>query len=156
MIDETHTVTINRPVDEVFEFVAEPSHETDWHFDVKEVLRDKDGPYEIGEKFQWRINFGGLKTYSIEVTALEPNRFIELTTYEGPVLPVLTHTFQSEGAGTRYTRRIRFETKGLLRFLAPLMVRFNNPNTRWAENLKELLEVSHAESDRGRKDQERL
>jgi len=153
MIDETHTVTINRPVNEVFDFVAQPSHEPDWHFDVKEVLRAKDGPYEIGEKFQWRINFGGLKTYSLEVTAFEPNRFIELTTNEGPVLPVLTHTFQPEGDGTLYTRRIKFETKGLLRILAPLMVRLNNPNTRWAENLKELLEGS---DDSGRKDRERL
>jgi len=148
MIDETHTVTINRPLKEVFDFVADPSNETDWHFDVKEVLRAKDGPYEIGEKFQWRINFGGLKTYALEVTALEPNRLIELTTYEGSVLPVLTHTFQPEGDGTRYTRRIRFETKGLLRILAPLMVRLNNPNTRWATNLKELIENSHTTSDR--------
>jgi hypothetical protein len=53
---------------------------------------------------------------------------------------VLTHTFQPDGEGTRYTRRVRFETKGLLRVMAPLMASMNNPNTRWAENLKELLE----------------
>lgn len=144
MIDETHTVTINRPVAEVFDFVAEPSNETDWHLDVKEVRRENDGPYELGETFQWIINFGGLKIYSIEVTALETNRLIELTTHEGPVLPVLTHTFQPDGGGTRYTRRIRFETKGILRVFAPLMVRLNNPNKRWAENLKGLLEASRA------------
>lgn len=155
MIDETHTVTINRPVDEVFDFVADPSNETDWHFDVKEVLRAKDGPYELGENFQWVIKFGGLKTYLLEVTALETDRLIELTAHDGPVLPVLTHTFQPESDGTRYTRRIRFETKGLLRVMAPLMVRLNNPNTRWAENLKELLEDSQVGPGRGRKDRER-
>lgn len=140
MIDETHTVTINRPVDEVFDFVADPSNEPDWHFDVTEVLRPKDGPYELGEKFQWVVKFGGSKIYSVEVTALEPNRLIEITTREGAVLPVLTHTFQQDGNGTRYTRRVRFETKGLLRVMAPVMKRLNNPNTRWAENLKEVLE----------------
>lgn len=144
MIDETHTVTINRPVNEVFDFVADPANETDWHFDVKEVIRLKDGPYELGEMFQWVVNFGGSKTYSIEVTALEPNRFIEITTREGPVKPILTHTFQSNGKGTRYTRRVRFETKGLLRVLAPIMTRINNPNRRWAENLRELLQTSPA------------
>jgi hypothetical protein len=76
----------------------------------------------------------------LEVTALEPNRFIEITTREGSVLPVLTHTFQQDGDGTRYTRRVRFETRGLLRVMAPVMKRMNNPNTKWAENLKELLE----------------
>ena len=140
MIDETHTVTINRPVKEVFDFVADPSNEPAWHFDVKEVLRPKQGPYELGETFQWVVKFGGSKTYSLEVTAFEPNRFIEITTREGSVLPVLTHTFQQDGDGTRYTRRVRFETRGLLRVMAPLMKRINNPNTRWAENLKELLE----------------
>jgi len=44
MIDETHTVTINRPVNEVFDFVADPSNEPDWHFDVTEVLRPRTGP----------------------------------------------------------------------------------------------------------------
>jgi len=140
MIDETHTLTINRPVKNVFDFVADPSNEPDWHLDVREVLRPKDGPYELGETFQWVVRFGGSKTYSLEITALEPNRLVEITTREGAVLPVLTHTFQPDGDGTRYTRRVRFETRGLLRVMAPLMKRMNNPNTRWAENLKELLE----------------
>lgn len=140
MIDETHTVTINRPVKEVFDFVADPANEPDWHFDVTEVLRPKNGRYELGEEFRWVVKFGGAKTYSVEVTALEPDRFIEITAREGPVLPVLTHTFQPDGNGTRYTRRVRFETRGLLRVLAPVMARVNNPNKRWAENLKELLE----------------
>ncbi len=139
MIDETHTVTINRPVGEVFDFVANPANETKWHLDVKEVIRSKDGPYELGETLQWVVKFGGSNTYSIEVTALEPNRFIELTTREGPVKPILTHTFQNNGEGTRYTRRVRFETKGVMRVLAPVMARLNNPNRRWAENLKGLL-----------------
>lgn len=140
MIDETHTVTINRSVKEVFDFVADPSNEPDWHFDVREVLRPKDGPYQLGETFQWVVKFGGSKTYSLEVTALESNRFIEITTREGSVLPVVTHTFQQDGNGTRYTRRVRFETTGLMRIMAPVMKRINNPNTRWAENLKQLLE----------------
>lgn len=55
-------------------------------------------------------------------------------------MPILTHTFQKSGDGTRYTRRVRFETKGLLRVLAPVMTTMNNPNTKWADNLKELLE----------------
>ncbi|HKZ19090.1 MAG TPA: SRPBCC family protein [Acidimicrobiia bacterium] len=140
MIDETHTVTISRPVKEVFDFVANPLNEPAWHFDVKEVSRPKEGPYELGETFQWVVKFGGSKTYSLEVTGLEPNRFIEITTREGSVLPVLTHTFQQDGDSTRYTRRVRFETRGLLRVMAPVMKRMRNPNTRWAENLKELLE----------------
>lgn len=141
MIDKTHSVTINRPVNEVFDYVADGSNEPEWHYDVKEVHRKSDGMYELGEKLRWVIKFpGGSDTYTSEVTALEPNRLIEITALEGMVLPVLTHTFQPEGNGTRYTRRVRFQPKGFLRVVAPLMGLLNNPNKRWAENLKALLE----------------
>jgi uncharacterized membrane protein len=35
MIDVTHTVTIDRPVSEVFDFVAESSNEPRWDIDVR-------------------------------------------------------------------------------------------------------------------------
>ena len=71
----------------------------------------------------------------------EANRLIELTTYEGAVLPTITHTFKDDGDRTIYSRRIRFETSGLLKLLEPLMKRIpKDPNTRTAENLKLVLE----------------
>lgn len=140
MIDQTHTVTIERPVGEVFDFVAEPSNEPRWHFDVKEVVRPTGGPLELGTTYEWVVKFLGTKSYVGEVTAFEPNRFIELTAIEGPVLPKLTHTFQADGERTNYTRRVRFETKGLFKVMEPLIKRMPSPNARWAENLKRLLE----------------
>lgn len=140
MIDQSHTVTIDRPVDEVFDFVAEPSNEPKWHLDVREVVRPQRGPITLGATFEWVVRFLGTKRYVGEVTALEPDRFIEMTTYEGPVLPKLTHTFQSDGNQTIYTRRIRFETRGLFKVMEPLIKRMPSPNARWAENLKLVLE----------------
>jgi len=140
MIDQSHTVTIDRPVGEVFDFVAEPSNEPKWHFDVREVVRPKQGPIALGTTYEWIVRFLGMKKYVGEVTAFEPNRFIEMTTLEGPVLPQLTHAFQAEGDHTTYTRRIRFETKGLFKVLEPLIKRMPSPNARWAENLKLVLE----------------
>lgn len=140
MIDQSHTVTIDRPVGDVFDFVAEPSNEPKWHFDVREVVRPKQGPIARGTTYEWVVRFLGTKTYVGEVTAFEPNRFIEMTTREGPVLPQLTHTFQVEGDRTIYTRRVRFETSGLFKVMEPLIKRMPSPNARWAENLKLVLE----------------
>lgn len=144
MIDMTHTVTIDRPVSEVFDFVADmPANEPRFHFDVREVVRPKDGPIALGTEFEWVVKFLGKKTYSGEVTAFEPNRFIELTTLEGYILPKLTHTFQADGDRTAYTRRVRFETRGIFKVMEPLLKRMpTNPNTRSAENLKLILEGS--------------
>lgn len=140
MIDQSHTVTIDRAVGEVFDFVAEPSNEPKWHFDVREVVRPTQGPIALGTTYEWIVRFLGTKTYVGEVTAFEPNRFIEMTTLEGPVLPQLTHTFQAEDDRTIYTRRIRFEPRGLFKVMEPLIKRMPSPNARWAENLKLVLE----------------
>src|SRR5262245_34454943 len=121
MIDVMHTVTIDRPVGEVFDFVAESSNEPKWDIDVREDLQPKQGPLIAGTRYEWVLKFLGTKRIAGEVTDFESNRLIELTTTEGAVLPKITHTFEAEGERTVYTRRITFETSGLLRLLEPLM-----------------------------------
>ena len=141
MIDVTHTVTIDRPVGEVFDFVAESSNEPKWDIDVQEVVLPTQGPLAEGTTYEWVLKFLGTKRIAGKVTAFESNRLIELTTYEGAILPKITHTFQADGTRTIYARRIRFETRGLLKLLEPLMKRMpRDPNTRTAENLKLVLE----------------
>ena len=141
MIDVTHTVTINRPVSEVFDFVAESSNEPKWDIDVQKVVQPAQGPLTEGTTYDWVLKFLGTKRIAGKVTAFESNRLIELTTYEGAILPKITHTFKAEGDRTIYARRIRFETSGLLKLLEPVMKRIpRNPNTRTAENLKLVLE----------------
>ena len=142
MIDVTHTVTINRPVSEVFDFVAESSNEPKWDIDVQEVVQPAQGPLTEGTTYEWVLKFLGTKRIAGKVTAFESNRLIELTTYQGAILPKITHTFKAEGDRTIYARRIRFQTSGLLRLLEPLMrLMPRNPNTRTAENLKLVLEA---------------
>lgn len=140
MIDQSHTVTIDRPVGEVFDFVAELSNEPKWDLHVREVVRPKQGPLALGSTFEWLVRFLGTETHVGEVTAFEPNRSIEMTTLEGPILPQITHTFQPDGERTTYTRRIRFETRGLMKVMEPLIKRMPSPNARSAENLKLVLE----------------
>jgi len=141
MIDVTHTVTIDRPVSEVFGFVAESSNEPRWDVDVQEVVRPAQGPLSAGTTYEWVLKFLGTKRIVGEVTAFEPHRLIELTTREGEILPKITHTFEADGDRTIYTRRIGFETSGLLKLLEPLLKLMpKDPNARTAENLKLVLE----------------
>jgi ligand-binding SRPBCC domain-containing protein len=145
MIDVTHTVTIDRPVNEVFDFVAESSNEPKWDVDVQKVIQPTQGPLTAGTRYEWVLKLLGTKRIAGEVTAFETNRLIELTTIEGPILPKITHTFEAEGDRTIYARRIRFETGGLLKLLEPFMKLMpRNPNTRTAENLKLVLEGGQA------------
>lgn len=142
MIVGESTVTINRAVEDVFAYVSEAKNEPIWHHDVIDVRTTSDGPMELGTRLAWTVRFAGTEDYAIEVSDLEPNRLLRLTTSEGRGHPTLTHWFEPVEDGTRYTRRVEIQPEGLLRVLQPIM-RLQAPrrNARWAQNLKHILEA---------------
>lgn len=142
MINVEHSVVINRPVKDVFAYVADQTNEPKWHTDVLEV--HPEGPIELGSTVTWLINFMGQNQYVSEVTAFEPDRRIELTARRGPLKPTLTHTFEQANGQTRYTRGVQIPFQGIFRLVGPVMKATGAPdkrNARFAQNLKELLEA---------------
>ena len=141
MISAEHTVVINRPVEDVFAFVADQTNEPKWHTDVLEVRPT--APLKLGGTLTWVIKFMGRNEYEMEVTGFEPHRHIELTTREGPLKPTVTHRFEPADGGTRYTRHVDMPLKGMIRIVGPIMVATGaarKRQVRFAENLKNLLE----------------
>jgi uncharacterized protein YndB with AHSA1/START domain len=141
MISMEHVVVINRPVEDVFAFVADQANEPRWHKDVLEAHPQR--PVELGASVTWLVRFMGKNTYVVEVTAFEPLRRIELTTTQGPLKPTLTHTFEPTNGATRYQRRVQIPLHGMFRLVGPIMTATgaaHRRNARWAENLKHLLE----------------
>lgn len=137
MIDLEHSVLIDRPVDEVFAYVADQTNEPKWHTDVLEVRPA--GPVQLGSSLTQQIKFMGTSEYVLDVTAFEPLRRIELTTRQGALKPTLTHTFEDAGGRTRYTRHVQIPLQGVFRFLGPVMKATgaaDRRNARFAENLK--------------------
>ncbi len=55
MIDVARSITINRPVAEVFAYVSEVSNEPAWHTDVLEARQTSAGPIGIGTTFLIRV-----------------------------------------------------------------------------------------------------
>lgn len=141
MISMEHSVVIDRPVEQVFAFVADQANEPKWHQDVLEAHPER--PLEMGASVTWLIRFMGKNSYVVEVTAFDPPRRIELTTREGPLKPVLTHTFEPANGATRYQRHVQIPLDGMFRVVGPIMKvtgAARRRNARWAKNLKTLLE----------------
>lgn len=55
MIDVARSITINRPVAEVFAYVSDVSNEPAWHTDVLEARQTSEGPIGIGTTFLIRV-----------------------------------------------------------------------------------------------------
>lgn len=140
MLDVRHNVRINRPITEVFTYVADQSNETKWHTDVLEV--DPMKPLEMGSEVTWLVDFMGKNEYISKVIEFERNQRIKLISNSGPLDVTLTHAFDESGDSTSYTRQVQIRPKGLFRIVGPIMKlsgAASRRNARFAENLKVLL-----------------
>lgn len=148
MIEMRHSVTIRRPVQEVFDYVRDQRNESKWHTDV--VASEHSGPVEEGDIVTWTVRFMGKRQYVSEVTKVEEPRLIQLKAIRGPMLPTLTHSFSSEDAATTYTRQVRIPPRGFFRLIGPIMKATgaaDRRNANFAENLKQLIETNSGSSD---------
>lgn len=92
---------IDVPVEEVFAFAADQTNEPRWHTDVLEIHPELVG---TGARSIWPVTVAlmGRNEYEVEVTALVPNRHVELTTRTGPLGPTTTYRFEPADGGTLF------------------------------------------------------
>lgn len=140
--------TIQRPVEQVWAFVADPRNEPRWHTDILEIRSATDSSTEPaaswtpGSVWLVTVQFMGRREYEVEITDLQPNRRIEITTRTGPMLPVTRYLFEPTDGGSRFTRQVSMPLTGLMRIAKPLLRRdMEKRNARFVQNLKGLLET---------------
>ncbi len=138
-----HTVTIRRPVEAVFDFVADGEKCPQWRpgvLDIKRVSGDGVGTvYEQGV----RGPMGRRIAADYRVTSLEPNRVLAFETIAGPVRPRGRYEFAAEDGATRLTFSLEAEMSGLRKlFMGSMVSRTMASEVMTLENLKRVLETS--------------
>jgi uncharacterized protein YndB with AHSA1/START domain len=144
MIHAEDRVTISRPVDEVFHYVADTTNDPAWHTDLLKVERTSDGPIGVETTFRAEIRpFMGNRKGTLEVASYEPTREVQLTGAMGPMKPTITYRFASgTGGGTTVTRSVELQPPGLVRLMQPLIGgMFRKRNAQFLANLKRVLEA---------------
>jgi uncharacterized protein YndB with AHSA1/START domain len=122
MPDITGEITIARPVEEVFDFVADQSREPEYNPGMVRAEKVTAGPIGTGTRFRSAVRSGGR---TAEMT-------IEMTAYERPTLLASTTTlaqadiayllrFEPVPGGTRMSWSGRVRPYGALRLLGPLV-----------------------------------
>ena len=137
------SVEINRPVVEVYEYVANPENLPEWAGTAIETRKDTPGPLLKGSTFTVVGKFLGRRFETpFEVTAHESPRLHSHKSTGGPLPQEWTLTFEEVAGGTRITEVVEGEPGNFCRLAGPLLERAGRRQFRTdLENVKDLLEA---------------
>ena len=97
-------VSVDRPVSEVFDYVAEPRNFPAWNSAVESVVPAGGNRYVMRRQLP-----GGPATNDLAVTASDPPALFEIRTTSGPTPFVYRYRFEPAGGGTRVTLEAQVE-----------------------------------------------
>ncbi len=138
------SVEINRPLEEVFDYAANPENLPEWSGLVQEVRKETQGPLEEGARFTTVAKFLGRRFETpFEVSVHEPPRRHTDRSTGGPFPQEYTHIFEEVAEGrTRLTQVSEGEPGGFFRLAGPLLEMAGRRQFRAdLETLKDLLEA---------------
>jgi carbon monoxide dehydrogenase subunit G len=138
-----YSIVIQRPVDDVFAFVADGERCPEWRPSVLEIKRVA-GNGGAGTRYAQTVAGPMNRRISAdyEITIFEPSRRLEFRTVSGPARPHGSYEFESLGGGTRLTFSLDAELGGLQRLLMSGAVQKTmDAEIRTLDNLKALLEA---------------
>ncbi len=137
------TVTIDRPVQEVFAFVRDPETVPQWQAGVVAVETEQQGPLQAGSKLTETRRFLGRELRStLQITALDENRTLNLKVLEGPIPFSVNQDFEDQGGSTKVTVVGEGEPGGLFKLAEPIVGKAAERQLKADfETLKDLLEA---------------
>lgn len=141
-----HSVVIERPLDEVWDYVMEPANDPVWQTMVSEVRREPGVPVVVGTEIEEVLQFLGRRfDVTLEVTELQPRTRSSVRAAKGPVPMTGSYTFEAVDGGTRFSMEGETDAHGLFRLAEPVFARMARRD--WdhsCQTLKELLEAGTA------------
>ncbi len=152
MTQITGAVTINRPVEEVFDFVADERNEPRYNPRMRHVKQISAGPIGVGTRFRAEmIVLGRSMPMMIEYTVYERPRRLASSTHLSGMEIWGTLTFDPVSEGTRMRWSWNLQPRGVLRLLMPLLTRvgLRQEEAIWA-GLQQYLEAQVPQVDASR------
>jgi uncharacterized protein YndB with AHSA1/START domain len=141
MIQHEVTIHLNRPVEQVFAFLADTGKVATWQSNLIKMEQLTEGPLRAGSRFREVRRLGRWQSeIQAEITAFEPNKRFETKTTTKPQVTV-SYSFEAEDGGTRLKHKFVMLTSGLMRLLEPLIAAsIKKESESDFETLKRILE----------------
>lgn len=115
-------ILIERPTEDVFDFVADECNEPRYNSQMRRADKISEGPTGLGTQYRAEVMSGGRAVpMVIEFTGYERPRRLASTTRMSNMDIRYTLSFESASDGTRMRWVGEVEPKGVLRLMAPLV-----------------------------------
>jgi carbon monoxide dehydrogenase subunit G len=116
-----NTVTIRRPVQDVFAFLADFGNVPAWNYAIVETRKTSPGPVGVGTTYRQVRSIPRRSEEGFQVTVFEPARRLEVHGDIGPFTATVGYVLAPTGDGTRLANAVNLEpASGAVRLLAPL------------------------------------
>ncbi|MEX2624749.1 MAG: SRPBCC family protein [Acidimicrobiia bacterium] len=141
-VDVLTEVVIDRPVELVAAYAADPGRAPEWYKNIESVTWETPPPLRIGSRLGFVARFLGRRlSYTYEVRDYVPGERLVMATAEGPFPMETTYTWSASGHGaTRMTLRNRGEPAGFSKVTALAMAAaMRRANQKDLANLRSIL-----------------
>jgi uncharacterized protein YndB with AHSA1/START domain len=136
-----NAVTIRRPVEDVFAFLADFENVPKWNYAIVETTKVSPGPAGVGTTDRQIRSAPSRSEEAFEVTVFEPASRLEVQGRLGPFTARVSYLLKPTGSGTRLTNTVDLGSSGLLTLVAPVATsRVKHAVAANLDTLKQLLE----------------
>lgn len=141
-------LVINRPIEEVFAFIADPENLPRWRSSALQATKvSPDEPIRVGSLFKTRYSFlGRAFEATMEIIARQSPTYYAGRMIDGPFPLETRYNLEGDGNSTRLTMTAVGEPGGFFKLAESLVVNMAKRSFKTDfQNLKEMLEA-HAEN----------
>jgi len=138
-----NTVTIRRPAEDLFAFLADFENVPRWNYAIVETVKTSAGPVAVGTTYRQTRSTPRRSEEAFQVTVFEPVRQLEVQGDFGPFSARLRYVLEPVGDATRLTNVVELApSRGVLRPVAALAAsRVKAAVAANLDTLKQLLET---------------
>ncbi len=137
------SITIDRPVDKVFDYVTDFEKLPEWETSILESVKTSEGPMGIGTTYRGVIKAMGMKMeWTSRVTEYETHARLDETIISGKTTIYEREIFdETEEGGTDFTLVHEYRIGGFLRLITPILIlTMLRQMKKNLQNLKRILE----------------
>lgn len=109
----TNVVDIERPIEEVFAYLADFENIPAWNYAIVETQKTSDGPVGLGATYQQVRSLPSRSEETFEVADYRPHESLAISGTLGPFTGELRYRLQPTQSGTRLTNEVDLQPRGI-------------------------------------------